>query len=63
MSALVPRAVRIMAAIAAIVLIEYAIVAYGPFWAQAVAVLLIPIVWWAIVHLPDQLAAGRPPTD
>ena len=51
--AAVPRPVRVGAAIVAIVVIAFAAQAYGPWWWALPAVVLFPVVWWALVYLPE----------
>jgi ribosomal protein L7/L12 len=48
------KAVRVGAAIVAIVVIVFAATAYGHWWLQLPAVVAVPVAWWAIVHLPEQ---------
>jgi ribosomal protein L7/L12 len=49
----VPRPIRIGAAIIAVVVIAFAAHAYGPWWSALPTVVLLPVVWWALVQLPE----------
>jgi ribosomal protein L7/L12 len=42
------------AAMAVIAVIAFASAAYGNFWFELPAVIVIPFVWWAIVHMPER---------
>ena len=49
-----PKAIRVGAAIVLVAVIAFASAAYGRFWLELPAVILTPILWWAVVHLPER---------
>ncbi len=52
---LVPRPIRIGAAIVVIAAVAYASSRTGTWWLELPAVVLIPIVWWLMVVFPHQV--------